>query len=527
MSIAGRIRAFQVVLTLAVLAMAAIAVLSVRGANYYIDRVQLSRHQVDAMTELAIRANRFSEQIAELLLIGEPERVDFDDAREKLRLQFGILRRLAREEDDLVSDPDNDVEEQEEALRLDQMRTLVREINRAVERVLLLDQQGRRDEAVALFRSDIENRFDRDFEALIIAAVEDEREDVLEADATAQRLSSILMIAALAMLGLLLALVVVSGWRFTRSLRRPIDALVEGAEAVERGNLDHRIAYAKRDEFGLVAGRFNAMADRLEQQRNALLAARSHLERQVAERTQEIAAANLRLTEIDRQRVQFLGDISHELRTPLTVLRAEAEVTLRGASKPEEVYRETLETIVAQAAEMGDLVDELLFLARSEAGEIRFDFGPVPAAAVVAKAVQDASVLANARNIRIAVECQEPGPVVRADPRRLKQALVVTLDNAVRYAAAGTEILVKVGANGDGFAEISVNDRGLGIPPEEVPRVFDRFYRGSRAAEAGAGGSGLGLPIAQWIVEKHDGRMDLQSKPGVGTEVRFSLPLAA
>jgi signal transduction histidine kinase len=526
MSITGRIRRFQVVLVLAVVALAATAFLSVRAANHHLERVQVSRLQVEAMAELAIRANRFSEQIAELLLIGEPERAEFDDARAQMASQLEELRRISSREVALVGDPKNDPDEQTEAVWLRRMRMLVREIDRAVERVLLLEQQGSSDEAIALFRSEIENRLDKEFETLIAAKMKAAREDVAGADASARKLLSAVMIGSFLVLGVLLAVVLVAGFLLSRSLRQPIEALVEGTRAIEQGDLAHRINYAKPDEFGVLAGRFNAMSATLSQQRGDLLAARDNFEHQVGERTREIAEANMQLTELDRQRVRFLSDIGHELKTPLTVLRAEAEVALRGASKPEFAYRSALENIVVQSADMGDLIDDLLFLARSDADNIRFEFRPVSLDGAVAQAVQDASLLSDARSIHIVYDCPTPSPIVRADPRRLKQALLVMLDNAARYADAGSEVRVAVEPGVEGRVDICVRDRGPGIPANEVALVFERFYRGSRALE-GSVGSGLGLPIARWIVEKHDGKVDLSSTPGVGTEVRVSLPLAA
>jgi signal transduction histidine kinase len=472
-----------------------------------------------------VRANRFSEQIAELLLIGEPERPDFLESRADMAEQFQALRRLAAEEDDLFTDPVNQDEEQEEVRRLDMMWALFVEIDRAVERVLLYDQQGRRDEAAALFRTEIENRLDAEMQDLIAAAVEDEREDVAEADATALRVSRALMFGALALTGVLIAIILAAGFLLARSLRVPIDALAQGTLAIENDELGHRIDYSRRDEFGVLARRFNAMAETLGRQRADLLAARDNLEQQVEARTREIADANRQLTEIDAQRVRFLGDVSHELRTPLTVLRAEAELALRGASKPEAEYRAALSNIVAQASELSDLVEDLMFLARSEADEIRFDFRNVPVSAVVAQAVQDASMLTRDRKIEVSLALPDPAPIVRADPRRLKQALLVVLDNAVRYGDPQKGIEVRVD-NGSGCAEISVRDHGVGMPAHEVQHAFARFYRGSNAAER-SGGSGLGLSIARSIVERHDGRIELASEPGRGTEVRLSIPLAA
>ena len=264
MSIIGRIRSFQVVLTVAALAMAVTAFLSARGASFYVDRVQLSRQQVDEMTRLAVRANRFSEQIAELLLIGEPERPDFGSARKQVIEQFDVLRRITAQEDDLFTDPDNAEEEEEEVQRIDQMLALFRAIDQTVARVLLLDLQGRRDEAIALFRSEIENRLDAELQSLIAAGVEDEREDVLEAEATAKRTLSALMIGALSLLGILLAIVLAAGLLFARSLRKPIASLVEGAQAIERGDLGHRIAYAPRESSPVVK-RFEVRPERPEE----------------------------------------------------------------------------------------------------------------------------------------------------------------------------------------------------------------------------------------------------------------------
>jgi signal transduction histidine kinase len=525
MSIAGRIRMFQVILGAAVLAMAAIAFFSTREANYYIDRVGFSRQQVDEVAELAIRGNRFSEQIAELLLIGGPGRPDFEEARDDMIAQFNRLAGVTRAEIAFVRTSDERDEESQELQRLSRMRGLFREIDRAVERVLLLDEQGRRDEAIALFRSEIEERLDVELEELIAAAVVDEREEMAAADAAAKRAARGVMIVALGLLSLLLAIVLGAGFLFARSLRAPIAALMGGAQAIERGDLAHRIAYAKQDEFGVVARRFNAMAERLQQQHRDLIAARHDLEHQVEGRTREIAEANAQLTDLDQQRVRFLGDVSHELRTPLTALRAEAEIALRGSSKPEAAYRGALSNIVALAADMSDLVEDLLFLARSEADEVRFDFRRVAISGIVTQAVQDASMLTRDRRIGVSVDAEEPGPIVRADPRRLKQALLVVLDNAARYADPESGIEVEV-RDGEGRAEIRVRDHGAGIPPEEIPHLFERFYRGSGAAER-SGGSGLGLSIARWIVERHDGRIELESEPGRGTEVRVSLPLAA
>jgi signal transduction histidine kinase len=523
MNIKNRLRLFQLVVMLAMVVMAASAYLSIQGAQHYLNRMQYSRQQLDSVTRLALAANRFSEQIAELLLVGNPELPEFESARDQTSEALDALRQVTLDELAFVRNSDQEAEERRELQRLDQMQALFREIDRAVERMLLFERQGRREDAIALFRTEIENRLDVEFEKLIVAAMADEQAEVLRADSEASVLSRRLILATFALLAILLAVVAAFGVVFVRSLRAPIDALSGGALAIEQGNLDHRIAYSRNDELGLLARRFNAMADELKRQRAALLAAQTDLEQQVAERTREIKEANAQLTELDRQRVRLLTDISHELRTPLTVLRGEAEVSLRGASKPESTYRAALAAIVAQAADMGRLVDDLLFLARSEADQVRFEFRRTPLATVVFEAAEEARVLAQDRKLRLVIGESRPGPTVRVDPRRLKQALLVVLDNAVKYADPQSGVEIHVGTSEHGSAQLRVRDFGPGIPLEDMPFVFDRFYRGSNAERAG---SGLGLSIARWIVEKHNGSIELSSAPGDGTEVRIELPMA-
>lgn len=523
MSIRSRIWVFQMIAVAAVVTMAALTVFGVNAANDYLSRVQLSRQQLDAAMRLAIHANRFSEQIAELLLIGEPERADFENAREQTSTAIAELRAITIREIETVQDPVERTEEKRELERLAQMQNLFREIDRAVERVLLLQQQGRKEEAIALFRSEIENRLDADFEKLIAAAVADERAEVVGADLKAKLLLERLWMGTMILLGVLVITAVGSGFLFARSLKAPLKQLIDGALAVEHGNLEQKIVYSKRDELGLLAQRFNAMVEQLRRQRQGLVDAQAHLEREVSDRTRELGDANRELTELDRQRVKFLADVSHELKTPLTVLRGEAEVTLRGNSKPETAYRTALANIVTQATDMGRLVDDLLFLARTEVDEVRFDYRAVPLTRLISEVVDDVSLLAKDREMEILIDNTANDPVIRGDPRRLKQAFLIVLDNAVKYANA--EIRVGVGiCVGNGHAQISVRNDGPAIEPDELPHVFERFYRAANASPSGHSGSGLGLAIARWIIEKHDGHIDLSSSAGAGTEVCIQLP---
>lgn len=524
MTIRRRILLFQLVVAAVVVAMAALTLLHLRSTGSYVERTNWAQRQLDAATRLAVAANRYSEQIAELLLVGQPEREDFDSARAQLSAIFAELGRLTTDEMALLRASGDTVGPPQHADRLDQMRGLLREIDRSVERLLMLNQEGRQSEAVSLFRAEIENRLDAELERLISAAIAEERAEVVTAETASRRSTRQLTAGTFGALTFLLAVTLGAGIAFSRSLLPSLQALATGAAAIGRGDLEHRIVDPGSDELGLVSQRFNRMAEELRTQRTFLLEAQSELERQVAARTAELTNANCRLTDVDQQRVRLLADVSHEIRTPLTVLRGEAEVTLRGPSKTERVYREALENIASQAAEMGRLVDDLLFLARSEAEEIRFEYKTVDLRDLIAAAAEETKILADQKHIGFSLHATAPAPSVNADPRRLKQALLIVMDNAIKYSPPDTHVDVAVGRQGDSAVEIRIRDQGQGIDSGDLPHVFERFYRGDQARLTGAPGSGLGLAIARWILEKHGGGIELASAPGEGTVAQITLP---
>jgi signal transduction histidine kinase len=526
MSIKLRIFLFQIIVGFAVVVMAGVAFAAIKAMTDSLERVRWSNQQLDAATQLQVLANRYSEQVAELLLVGASERADFDDARDRMTAWFRNTEEMSRREMASLRDPVEQGEERVEIERLDRMRMLFQQIDRSAERLLLLNQEGRREEAIALFSSQIENRLDAELEGLIAAAVADERAEAARVNDQSAQLARRLLVGTIAALAAILTVSILLAIRFHGAIAPPLRALSEAAAAIGRGDLGHRIGYQKQDEIGRLAQAFNTMAEQLERQRGRELATQQELETQVAERTAELGEANRRLTELDEQRVRFLADVSHELRTPLTVLRGEAEVALRGMSNPEAVYRESLQLIVNQAADMGRLVEDLLFLARSQAEEIRYEFRVLHIGDVVADAVNDAAAIARRRQVRISTDRHEPDLLVRADPWRIKQAALNLLDNAIKYAPAGSDVAVAC-ARVDGAVELTIADRGPGVPPDELPHVFERLFRGEQARTGGIGGSGLGLPIARRIVEKHGGTLALASEQGRGTIATMRLPIAS
>ncbi len=526
MSLRARILSLLVVVATAVVALAVMVHLTIRGTDFYRERVGFAHQQLTAITELAKAASRYSEQLAEVLLLGDQQMPAFIEAKDDIEATFGNLRRVTAAELEFLERAGETGDEAEELAEVDRLRTLYDRIDASVNPVFLYNANGRRAEALAMFRAEIKARLETDLQRQLATAVAGERAEVADAEARAAALSRRLTIAliATAILGLIIS--IGAALLLNRSLSGSIRRLTEGAAAIGQGTLGHRIDVSGKDELADLSRRFNKMADQIEDQQVRLVQARDELESQVQARTAELQRANDRLQHLDRSRVQFLADISHELRTPLTILRGEAEVSLRGSSRPAAEYRDTLDRIVEQAGQMSRLVEDLLFLARSEADTVRFETRPVKLQDVLADAMSAGEALTKPGGIRLERAWPEEPIIIDADPQRLKQAVVILVDNAIKYSEQDEAVRVAAVCNGS-FAEVSVVDCGPGSPAEELPFVFERFYRGGTVRGADSGGSGLGLPIARWIAEKHGGGITVTSEPHRQTEFRIRLPLGA
>jgi len=219
---------------------------------------------------------------------------------------------------------------------------------------------------------------------------------------------------------------------------------------------------------------------------------------------------------------RFLADAAHELRTPVSVLRGRAEVALQRERAPGE-YRAALETVGREAEAMGHIVDDLLTLARVESGVRAVAHERLFLDDLVSDAVSSAGVAAEARGVRLSVGEFDETPVLGDGPL-LRQLLVILLQNAVKYTPTGGEVRVDVHRPG-GHPTLVVRDTGIGIAADELPRVFERFYRGE-SARGVAEGAGLGLSIARRIAEEHRARITLASEVGHGTCVTTVFPSA-
>jgi signal transduction histidine kinase len=237
------------------------------------------------------------------------------------------------------------------------------------------------------------------------------------------------------------------------------------------------------------------------------------------------AAVNARLDELssyEKEQQQFIADVSHELRTPLTILRGTLEVALDGERTNDE-YREVLSTALLELNHLSRISQNLLFLARGQAGRVTMSLSSLDLSRFVRDVVSEIAPMASERGLAIDMTLP-PDPVTTlADAQRLRQVVFNLFDNAIRYTEPGGSIHVRLESS-PAEIRLAVADTGVGIAPEDLPFVFERFFRSDRARRAYRGGTGLGLSIVRWIVEAHKGRVHVESTPGQGSVFTVALP---
>jgi signal transduction histidine kinase len=311
-----------------------------------------------------------------------------------------------------------------------------------------------------------------------------------------------------------------------RKMVIPIQALQAGVARVASGHLDIVIPPSAPDELGMLAASFNQMAASLKENQAALAQYTADLEAQVAVRTRELQASNVRLKELDRLKSEFVSHVSHELRTPLTSVKGYVDYLLEGiAGELSPLQRDFLTRLKGNADRLLRLITDLLDLARIESGQMMLYLERLRVREIVAEVLEMLRPLAVEKGIELGIEGAEAGDMVRADRDRLHQVLLNLTHNAIKFTPPGGAVRVRVEARPAREVAITVEDTGVGIPAEDAERIFAMFHQ-AHSASTSPGGSGLGLTIAKKLVELQGGRMWLKSHPGQGSVFGFALPAA-
>jgi two-component system OmpR family sensor kinase len=314
-------------------------------------------------------------------------------------------------------------------------------------------------------------------------------------DDTVARMTVLLVIVGLSVL----VLVGLLGWLVVRQALRPLRQVEDVAGAIAAGDLTQRVPeHPTSTEVGRLSAALNAMLAQIE---------RAFASREASE---------------ERMR-RFVADASHELRTPLATVRGYAELYRQGAVSGPDAIGTAMRRIEDEATRMGVLVEDLLTLARlDEQRAVRR--APVDLTVVAADAVQDARALEPARHVTLVGRGGPVGPtVVLGDEAHLRQVVTNLVANAVRHTPAGTPIELAVGSD-DGHGVLEVRDHGHGIAPEQVRKVFERFFRADASRQRASGGTGLGLAIVAAIVAAHGGQVGVSQTPGGGATFAVRLP---
>ncbi|MEW5988636.1 MAG: ATP-binding protein [Chloroflexota bacterium] len=308
----------------------------------------------------------------------------------------------------------------------------------------------------------------------------------------------------------------------SRTLTRPLAHLVQATRTVAAGDLTAEIRVNRRDEIGYLADSFRAMVASLEQRQTQLQAVMETLEQRVAQRTQELAEANERLKELDKLKSKFVSDVSHELRTPVANLHLYLD--LLGRARPDK-HPQYLAVLRHEAGRLRQLIEDILSLSRLETGKTTIQFAPVDLNTIVSQVVTAHLPRAQAAGLQLRFEPAANIPLVTAERNQLAQVATNLIANAINYTPAGS-VQVATGIDRDQQrVYLEVRDTGMGIEPEDMPHLFERFYRGHHTNQMDIPGTGLGLGIVKEILDIHQATIQVESRLNAGTVFRVNLPL--
>ncbi|MCJ7604481.1 MAG: ATP-binding protein [Dehalococcoidales bacterium] len=285
------------------------------------------------------------------------------------------------------------------------------------------------------------------------------------------------------------AIALVLTFVLSRRILAPVRALTQAARRFGKGEFSRRVGYRGKGEMAELAQSFNSMAEDLEHT--------EHLRR------------------------NMVADIAHELRTPLSNLSGYLEAIGDGIVQPDDA---TIRSLSEEASSLSRLVDDLQELSLADTGSLKLVLQTADMAAIISETVTAIQAKAASRGLTVALDIADGLPPVTIDTHRIRQVLHNLLENAVIHTESGGSITVKA-AREDGFIKVSVTDTGEGIPADDMPRIFERFYRVDKSRTRATGGPGLGLTIAKRLVEAHGGSITVESVPGQGAAFHFTIPV--
>lgn len=290
----------------------------------------------------------------------------------------------------------------------------------------------------------------------------------------------------------------VLGYFLATTVTERIQALKAAAEQLAQGDLQARVRVSGNDEVAALARTFNQMAAQLEM-------------------------ADKKQREAEKMRTDLIAWVSHDLQTPLASIRAILEALADGVVDEPEAIRRYLLTAQRDIRSLSGLIDDLFQMAQLDAGGLPLDLEQASLADLISDTLESFSAIAQRQGVQLSGQAEAGLDPVRMDTMRIGRVLNNLISNALRHTPEGGRIEVRARRTGQGV-EVCVSDSGEGVRPEDLAKVFDRFYRGEKSRSKATGGSGLGLAIARGIVRAHGGEIAVESSPGQGSRFTFRLP---
>ena len=510
MRITSLFRLYGAIFLIAILLLSGLTLWNIQRSHFWDERIELAQHSYHTHLLLESHIYQLMKQHADALLIGDRDKGTGEAAIQKaITEDVAEIRSAIAREIEMVGE-----EEYEELETRAEIESRVRALTASLSRMSAtntpFDPDIRREQLADI----LDRKIDEELATLINESLEEEQKEVMDTSAEAQRFRRNSRIAVI--LAMFAAAASLAGFAFTyvRLVGDPLDGLMNGLQKLHAGNYNDPMPRDGAIEFQRLAEVLDDMASGLKAREAERKTEQERLESKVHERTQELQKLVAQIERTESNRRQLMADISHELRTPLTIVQGEAEVTLRGNVTEAQDYADVLARIRDSARHMNRIVDDMLLIARQEAGKLRLEMRETDLRLVLTEA-------SDMFPMDVLIKAPDQALLARIDRIRLRQCILAVFQNARRYG--GPNITAQIESTDDAF-EIAIEDNGPGMTDAEKAQAFERYFRGSNASQGDEAGSGLGLPIVRAIMAAHGGKVTLSDRDGGGLRVSLQLP---
>lgn len=512
------------ILTFFSLVQAGLTLWVAQESDYHIEKGRVSNRILTEFIDLGGNKQRLKVWLAQYLLTNDSSLDVKNNLLFKMNNSLSQLKSLLERDAELNSGKGPElliINEQKE--RYLTLQTNILKLEEAVKKI---DRNAFKDPGQAWkFMIDIFDSLDgNDLRKLINDAIEIQKLRANEAETIAKNYITYFNTSVYILTALLLLLSLSLSVIMQRAIKEPIQQLVQAAVEFSKGNMSYRVQNLPQNEFGILGQKFNELALELENFREDEIKKRAAIEIAVAQRTQELKLAIEKLQKAEFERKIFLSNISHELKTPATAILGEASVTLRGADKSVTDYKDSLKSIQIIGRQLSNRIDDLLLLARTDSDFFRIHLSSYSATEMKGFLQEALSIVDSSSSVEFEVQAQLSEDQILIDRDRFIQLTVILLDNAVHYHLRSTPIQIQMSVVADKFILQIVNQCD-NIESIEFAKIFDRYYRSHQSRVIRPDGLGIGLHLAQTIVNAHYGQIEARMNPQNAFEVRIELPM--